>query len=470
MTALWTRDEAIAATGGTGQGEWRASGISIDSRSISAGDLFVALAGPHFDGHDFVAAAVAAGAAAAMVHRLPADMPERQALLMVADTLEGLRALGREARRRTAARIAGVTGSVGKTGSKEMLRTALAPQGATHASLGSLNNHWGLPLSLARMARDTRFGIFEMGMNHSGEIAPLSRLARPHVAIITTIAPVHTEFFGSLDAIADAKAEIFLGMDDGGLAILNRDIDQYGRLADAARACGLRTASFGSHPDADARLVDIALEPAGSGITAALRGRPMTYRLNVPGRHWAVNSLAVLLAAEEMGADVPAAAAALAAMRPPKGRGERHQVAVSGGNLELIDESYNASPASMQAAFAVLGAARPADGGRRIAVLGDMLELGPRSVDLHMSLLEGLVAAGVDLVFAAGPAMAELHGALPAAMRGGHAPTSAELAPLVRAGVRAGDVVMVKGSAGSRMGVVVRDLLQSSGADRAAAS
>ena len=470
MTGLWTAQEAAAATGGKAWGDWTVAGVSIDSRTVRSQDMFVALAGPSFDGHDFAGAALTAGAAAVMVHRQPHGVPASAPLITVRDTLDGLRALGRAARRRSGARVVGVTGSVGKTGTKEMLRIALAPQGPTHASEGSLNNHWGLPLSLARMPRETRFGIFEMGMNHPGEIAPLSRLAQPHVAVVTTIDAVHTEFFDSLEAIADAKAEIFLGMDDGGLAILNRDNGQYERLTEAARACGLRTASFGGHELADGRLLDIALEAAGSIVTAALNGVEVTYRLNIPGLHWATNSLAVLLAAAETGADVPAAAAALAAMRAPKGRGERHRLAVAGGNVELIDDSYNASPASMRAAITVLAAARPGAGGRRIAVLGDMLELGARSSDLHVALAEPLSAAGIDLVFAAGPRMAELFRSLPAAMRGADVATAAELTPRLREALRPGDVVLVKGSAGSRMGMVVRNLLQPAGASGATSS
>lgn len=458
MTPLWTAAEAVAATGGRSTAQWAADGVSIDSRSVAAGDLFVALAGPNHDGHDYVAAALAAGAAAAMVQRVPPGLAADAPLLVVADTLEALRALGVAARARMGGQVIAVTGSVGKTGTKEMLKLVLEGQGATHASAGSFNNHWGVPLSLARMPRDTRFGVFELGMNHPGEIAPLARLVRPHVAIVTTVEAVHLEFFADTAEIATAKAEIFEGVEPGGTAVLNRDNRHFQQLAAAARGHGIeRIRSFGSHIEADARLLDYALDPASSSAFALFGNQTLAYTVGVPGAQWVMNSLAVLLAAEAAGADL-AAAKALAAMAPPKGRGARQRVALAEGSFELIDESYNASPVSVRAAIATLAAAKPAKGARRIAVLGDMRELGSQADALHASLAASILDRGIDLVFTAGPHMERLHRALPAERRGGHAEDSAALVAVVRGAVRPGDVVVVKGSAGSRMGIVVKAL------------
>jgi len=456
---LWTAAEAAAATGGRTRGDWSGRGVSIDSRSVARGDLFVALAGPNFDGHDFAAAALQAGAAAAIVSRRPAGLADDAPLLEVADTMDALRALGTAARTRSAARIIAVTGSVGKTGTKDALRAALEAQGPTTASAASLNNQWGVPLSLARMPRDAAFGVFEVGMNHAGEIAPLSRMIRPHVAVITTIAPAHIEFFDSVEAIADAKAEIFLGM-EGGTAILNRDIDLYHRLAAAANAAGVeQVLGFGAHANADARLVSCAADAAGSNVEAVIRARRIGYRLGLPGRHHVMNSLAVLAAVSAAGANVAAAARALGQLAPLAGRGRRHGVAVAGGSVTVIDESYNANPASMRAAIETLAAIRPDACGRRIAALGEMRELGRRSGEFHLALAELLQANGIDRVFACGPAMADMFNALPKAMRGGYADDSRALATPLTAAVRAGDIVVVKGSLASGMKVVVDALL-----------
>lgn len=460
MSVLWTAAQAQAATGGTlmGAADWRAAGVSIDSRSVNAGDLFIALAGPNHDGHDYVQAAIAAGAACALVHKVPAGC-EGLPLLLVDDTMAGLEALGRAARDRSAARIVAVTGSVGKTGTKEILALCLAAQGPTHWSVGSFNNHWGVPLSLARMPAGSRFAVFELGMNHPGEITPLVAMVRPHVAIVTTVELVHAGHFANVEEIADAKAEIFTGVEPGGVAVLNRDNRHFRRLAEAARAAHVdRILTFGSHIDADARLLDCAVDPQETAVFALLRDKAVSYRIGVPGLHWAMNSLAALLAIGALDAEADAAARTLAAMTPPKGRGERHRIAVSGGTAELIDESYNASPVSMKAAIATLAAARPGKGGRRIAVLGDMLELGDDAASLHAGLAEAVVAWNIDVVHTAGPQSAHLRDALPADRRGAHADNSEQLAPLVKAGLRAGDVVMVKGSAGSRMGRVVKAL------------
>jgi UDP-N-acetylmuramoyl-tripeptide--D-alanyl-D-alanine ligase len=458
MTPLWTAAEAAAATGGAASGDWIATGISIDSRTLMPGDLFVALSGPSHDGHDFTAAAFARGAAAAMVSCEVSGLPGTAKLLQVGDTLAGLTALGAAARRRSNARIVGVTGSVGKTGTKEALRLAFAASGTVAASIGSLNNHWGVPLSLARMPREAEYGVFELGMNHSGEIAALSRLVRPHIAIVTTIAPAHVGHFRSIAAIADAKAEIFLGLEPGGTAILNRDNRYFTRLAAAATKAGAGIVGFGAHSGADARLVAFAPDEGGSTVTADLGGARMTYRLGVAGRHWAINSLAVLAAIVAAGAPLEPAAAALSGLQEPPGRGRRHDLAWQGGRLFLIDESYNASPAAVRAALDVLGAAQPAAGGRRVAVLGDMLELGQRSTRLHRALASRLAAANVDRAFLVGSAMAALHDELPPAMRGGLWPCADAAIPTIIDFLRPGDVVTVKGSHAGGISRVVERL------------
>jgi UDP-N-acetylmuramoyl-tripeptide--D-alanyl-D-alanine ligase len=456
---LWNADEAAAATGGRATREWRAVGVSIDSRSVKQNELFVALQGPNFDGHDFVAAALKAGAAAALVHRAPADLSGDAPLLIVDDTMRALEALGQAARQRSSAAFLAVTGSVGKTGTKEMLRLALGAGGAAYATTGNLNNQWGVPLSLSNMARDCAYAVFELGMNHAGEIGPLSRQVRPKIAIITTVEPAHLEFFPSVEAIADAKAEIFEGLDADGIAILNHDNPHYERLVKAAVAHGVgRVIGFGRHADARARLLQCTLSATASQIQAEILGEPVSYRLQMPGVHWALNSLAALAAAKSAGVELTAAAAALAELKPLKGRGQRVKIAAARGTFELIDESYNASPAAMRAAFQVLAQARPGSGGRRIAVLGDMRELGETARLLHADLAPDLKSARVDLVFTAGPLMEWLHASLPETIRGVHAPDSQALVPAVIEAVKAGDVVLVKGSLGSRMAPIVEAL------------
>ena len=457
---LWTGEEAAAATGGGTTVPWRAGGVSIDSRTLAPGDLFVALRGPNFDGHGFVAAALAAGAAAALVDHRPDGVAEDAPLLVCDDTLAALERLGRAGRARSAARIIAVTGSVGKTGTKEALLHCLAAQAPSYATAGSLNNHWGVPLSLARLPADCRYGVFELGMNHAGEIGPLVRMVRPQVGLITIIAAAHLEFFASVEAIADAKAELFEGLEPGGTAILNRGNPQFERLAAAARAAGIADIrSFGADEEADARLFACACGEETSKVEAKIAGVRVAYTLSLPGRHLVMNSLGVLLAAAVAGADVAAAAAELGRLPPVKGRGVRRRIAMGdGGAFTLIDESYNASPAAMEAAIEVAGAVMPADGGRRIAVLGDMRELGAAADDLHAALAAPLAGAGFHRVFCCGPHMRALYDALPNDVRGGYAADAATLAPLATAAVRAGDVVLVKGSAGSRMAGVVAAL------------
>jgi len=462
MTALWTTDAMATATAAARQGVLppSISGISIDSRSIEPGEAFFAIQGDNRDGHQFVTAALAGKAGLAVVaadrrDQFPADAP----LLVVPDVLAALRDLAGAARLRTHAKVIGVTGSVGKTSTKEALRLALAKDGETHASVASYNNHWGVPLSLARCPASARYVVLEMGMNHAGEIAPLSRLARPDVVLITTIAPVHLEFFGSLTKIADAKAEIFLGLKWDGVAILNRDIPQFAHLQRHASEAGVsRVVSFGEHAKADARLIKCALQPHCSTVQADILGTELTYKIGAPGRHMVLNSLAVLAVAALVGADLALAALALAELKAISGRGAPIDLDLPGGHALVIDESYNANPASVDAALALLGQAPVGTQGRRIAVLGDMLELGPQGKALHRGLVAPVEANSVDLVFCCGPLMHSLWQALPASRRGGYAEDSAGLEAQVVPAIRAGDVVMVKGSLGSRMAPIVKAL------------
>ena len=445
---LWTPDELAQALGPpTVAMRAPATGVSIDTRTLKPGDLFVAIKGDTHDGHDHVARAFEAGASAAVVSRAP---DARGPYFVVDDTLRGMERLGVAARRRAPARVLAITGSVGKTSAKEMARAALAAVGPTHASAASFNNHWGVPLTLARLPADTAFGVFEIGMNHAGEITPLVGFVRPHVALVTTIGPVHIAQFGSLEAIADAKAEIFSGVEPGGAAVLNRDAPQFERLN--AAAAGLKVLSFGSSAGGDARLIACEPEGDGSRVEAEVGGERIAFALGAPGWHMAENAVGVLLALQALGAPLRACAEALAGFTPAKGRGERFTLEAPGGPFTLIDESYNANPVSMRAALALLGAAKPGPGGRRIAAIGDMLELGDEGAALHAALATDLIANKVDLLFGAGPQTRALYEAAPAAMRAAHAERAEALRDALIAAPRSGDVVMIKGSNGSRMG------------------
>jgi UDP-N-acetylmuramoyl-tripeptide--D-alanyl-D-alanine ligase len=458
---LWTASEVLDATGGraTGAADWQAYGVAIDSRTIQSGDLFVAIAGPNHDGHQFVAAAIDAGAIAAIVADNFEATSDAMPLVRVSDPLEALRCLGAAARERMQGTVIAVTGSVGKTGTKEALRGALDRFKSTHASVGSLNNHWGVPLSLARLPRDAGFAVFEIGMNHAGEIGPLSRLVRPHAAIITTVDPVHLEFFDSVAAIADAKAEIFEGLEAGGIAILNRDNAHYERLATAATQSGVaRIIGFGESDAADARLIKASHNEHCTCISADICGQAMTYKVGAPGRHWVVNSLAVLATVKAVDGDLGLAGLALADLSPPEGRGQRTSVSTRDGTFLVIDESYNANPASMRAAIELLGATLVARTGRRIAVLGDMLEMGAESPAFHEALAPIIDAASVELVFCCGTNMKALANTLSPAVLGGWTDNSAALVNAVVAEVRPDDVFMVKGSLGSRMAPIVHAL------------
>lgn len=435
-------------------------GISIDSRTLEAGDAFFAITGEASDGHDYVAKALAGGAALAVVARYRADAFAADVpLLLVDDVLAALNDLARAARARSSARIVAVTGSVGKTTTKEALRVALGADGETHASAASYNNHWGVPLSLARLPRAARYGVFEIGMNHPGEISPLVKLVRPHVAIITTVEAAHLAQFSGLEEIADAKAEIFDGLEPGGAAVLNADNGQFARLKAAAAAKGVaRIVTFGAAEGTDVHLKSLTLQPTCSVAVADVLGTPVTFKAAMPGRHIVQNMLAVLAATALVGADLALAAIALGRMQPPAGRGVPVRLGLDGAEATLIDESYNANPASMRAALEVLGYTGTGPRGRRIAVLGDMLELGPDGPALHAALADDIRTNGIDLVFCSGPLMHALWDALPHERRGGYAHGAQHLEPMVASAIRAGDTLMVKGSNGSRMGPLVKAL------------
>jgi UDP-N-acetylmuramoyl-tripeptide--D-alanyl-D-alanine ligase len=463
MSALWTSEEvaealAPAAIGG----RFAATGVTFDSRAVGKGDLFFALAGETTDGHGFVADALARGAAAAIVAR---DVPGASGILVrVPDTMKALVDLGRAGRRRSMARVASVTGSVGKTSSKDALRAMLSAQAKTEASVASYNNHVGVPISLARLPADAAYGVFEIGMNHPGEIEPLARQVEAHVGLITNVEPAHIGHMGTEEAIADEKACLFAGMRQGAVAVLNRDNRHFARLADHARRFGVtRIVGFGKSDGADARLLACNLQDSGSDVVAAIHGRRLEYRLGAAGEHWAMNSVAALAVVEALGGDFGKAAATLAEVKALPGRGLRRRLKFGAGTIELLDESYNANPASVRAMLAVLARTQPAVGGRRVLALGDMRELGEGADAYHAGLADAVAASGAAQVFLCGPHMQALWHKLAAGQRGAHKPDSASLADDVAAALRAGDVVAVKGSLGSKMKVIVDAILAVSG-------
>lgn len=446
---LWTAADLTEATGGTLSDAFDATGVSIDTRTIQKGDLFVALIGETGDGHAHAAAAIEAGAAGVMVHR---PVPGVGRTLLVDDTLAGLTRLGAYARTRFTGRLAAITGSVGKTTTKEMLRLMLSGFGPTHAATASYNNHWGVPLTLARTPRDAVFCVAEIGMNHPGEIAPLAALAAPDVAVITTIASAHIGNMGSLAAIAEEKGSILGGLGMGGVAVLPADSPWYPRLRELAG--NHRVIGFGTGSGAGARLIDLAQDANGSRILAEVMGQEIRLRLNAPGRHMAMNAMAALAVAAALGLDLVAAAVTLEGFAALDGRGARRPLLLEDGAALLLDESYNANGASMRAALDVLRL-QPAT--RRIAVLGDMLELGDAGPAEHAGLAPD-AARAADLVFTCGPLSRALYDALPLGSRGAHAEDAAALAPLVVGRVAAGDAILVKGSLGSRMRAIVAAL------------
>jgi UDP-N-acetylmuramoyl-tripeptide--D-alanyl-D-alanine ligase len=458
---LWTEASLQSATGGTLYGTIGAvTGVSIDTRTLNQGDIFVALEGESRNGHDFVRLAFEKGAAAALVlDRRAEEFADAGALIAVPDVLDGLRHLGLAARARSHARIAAITGSVGKTGTKEALKTLLSKQATTHASVASYNNHFGVPLTLARMPQNALYGVFEIGMNHAGEIEPLTKMVKPYVALITTVEAVHLEFFPTIEAIADAKSEIFSGLLPDGVAVINRDNPHYERMRAAAEASSAsRIVRFGTHSEADIRLLDITLWPDASDVVVEFFGHRKTYRLGSPGRHLAMNSLGVLGVADALGAELEGVLSSMKDVTPPSGRGARMMLGEGDNSICVLDESYNANPAAIRAALAVLASTPIGKNGRRIAVLGDMRELGEQSAMLHASLAPDLVAHQVDLLFACGPFMASLWHEAPRSMRGAYALDSGALEPLLLEAIRSGDTVMIKGSLGSRMGLLVTAL------------
>ena len=461
--SLWTSDAAAAATGGT-TGAWEATGVSIDTRTLEPGDLFVALQAAR-DGHDFVAQALEKGAAAALVSRIP-DGVDADRCLLVEDVQAGLEALGRAARARTSARVVTVTGSVGKTSTKEMLRDALAPQGATHASVASYNNHWGVPLTLARMPAETEFAIIEIGMNHRGEIAPLAVMARPHVAMVTTVGPAHLEAFGTIEGIAREKASICEGLEPGGIAVMNADLPQSPILYAAAEAAGATLVRFGTSDDADYTLGDVKILEAATVGRAVAQGEEVLLKVASPGAHFALNGLGALAACVALGADLARSLFGLGQWSPPAGRGARQTIVLDAVHtemtLELFDDAYNANPASMAAALAVLAAQETvhdigrASKGRRIAFLGDMKELGPTEAEAHANLATLDAMAQLDVVHCVGPLMANLYDQLPLAKRGQVVASVDDILPKLKGLLDAGDVVLAKGSLSMGLGRIVQ--------------
>ncbi|MEJ8560177.1 UDP-N-acetylmuramoyl-tripeptide--D-alanyl-D-alanine ligase [Yoonia sp. GPGPB17] len=463
MTALWTSAEAVVATGGQSTTDWEAQGVSIDTRTIVPGDLFVALKDVR-DGHEFVAQALEKGAIAALVTHRPDGVAADAPLLIVPDVLEALRALGRAARARTDAKVAAITGSVGKTSTKEMLRAVLGKQGKCHAAEASYNNHWGVPLTLARMPADTDFAVIEIGMSNPGEITPLSQMARPHVAMVTTVAAAHLASFDNLAGIAVEKACIMDGLEPGGVAVLNGDVETSAILQDHAAKLGVKQVLFGETAT-DWAVKDVRIAGDVTVIAASGGGEDYLFKLSVPGRHFAMNAVGVLAVAEALGADPVAAALDISAWVPPAGRGTREVIvtdmANDGESLELLDDAFNANPTSLIASLEVLAASTPTDNagrivkGRRVAILGDMLELGDAEDAMHRDMADNTHLQSLDLIHCVGPLMRNLWDALPEEQRGHWAETAAELVPQAPRLVDAGDVVLVKGSKGSKVSLVV---------------
>jgi UDP-N-acetylmuramoyl-tripeptide--D-alanyl-D-alanine ligase len=454
---LWTVAEVVAATGGRPEGlnDGAISSISIDSREIAPEALFVAIKGDLHDGHDFVGKALEAGAAAALVSEAYHARHGGDRLIVVLDPLQALEALARAARARSRAQLIAITGSAGKTTTKEAIRTVLAAVGETHASIKSFNNHWGVPLMLARMPREAQFGVFEIGMNHPGEITPLVKLVRPHIAVVTTVAAAHLEFFGSVADIAAAKAEIFLGLEPGGTALLNADHDYLHILFNHARKAGVgRVVTYGFDESADWRVVEMEALPTRTIAQIAHEGERYALSLPVPGRHMLANAVAALAVAQLSGEGTAVALRALGGFEAPEGRGETHRLGPAEKPLLLVDESYNANLASMAAAMDVYAAIRPQ--GKKVLVLGDMLELGPQSAQLHESLKAAVLATGATHVFLVGPSMAALARTLDPELVAGQAPAIEALSESILATLALGDSVMVKGSKGVRLAGLVK--------------
>ncbi len=469
MNDLWQTDTMIEAMGARPVGNLPSDvpDISIDTRSLSKGEAYFAIKGDIHDGHAFIGAAQTAGAGLAVVsgEKLADAGQTTLPLLVVDDVLQALEQLGKAARARSRAKIIAVTGSVGKTSTKETLRTMLSASGKVHFSIASFNNHWGVPLTLARMAQDCEFGVFEIGMNHPGEITPLVKMVEPHIAIITNVEAAHLGAFSSVEDIARAKAEIFSGIVSGGTAVLNRDNEYFDLLSVLARESGIENIiTFGEHKNCDVFLEKVKLHDVCSCAMVSLMGEDTAIKIGVPGRHVVQNVLAAMAAVRLADADVAKAVLALGDMRPEKGRGTRYKLvldklAVTSETITLIDESYNANPASMRAAIAMLEVSQPGKRGRRIAVLGDMLELGAQAGDMHAALAEPLIEAAIDQIFLVGPEMKHLGEALPATMLASYVPDVAKLKPILFSSLRAGDVVMAKASKGIGFAGLIEDLV-----------
>ena len=449
MSALWTSLDIAAATGGEAIGHWSVNGLSIDTRSIKPGDLFVPLKDVR-DGHDFIPMAYEKGAGGVISEHQIKDAPA----VNVTSVQAALEDLAKAARARSKAKRIGVTGSVGKTSVKEMLAVICTAQGRTHASQKSFNNHWGVPLTLASMPKNAEYGVFEMGMNHAEELRGLTAIVKPDIAVITTVAAGHLEFFDSVDQIALAKAEILDGLDAGGIGIVNADNPYTRLIEDYAAQRGVRLLSFGTSEAAETRILSTAQTAAGSTSKIRVLGETITLNLNMAGAHWVSNAACALLVAAKAGIAPKAAAKALAGMHGIGGRGLTQNIKINGYAINLIDESYNANPASMAAAISVLGLSK----GRKIAVLGDMLELGKNAKKIHADLAGPLNDSGIDLVFTCGQYMKALHAALPEKLRGAHTENSQELAVVLATELQADDVVSVKGSLGSKMSVIIEAL------------
>jgi UDP-N-acetylmuramoyl-tripeptide--D-alanyl-D-alanine ligase len=456
--SLWNAAQAVAATGGVAQGDWQAGGVSIDTRSLQPGDLFVALQAAR-DGHDFVAQALENGAAAALVSRQPNDVAADAPLLIVEDVHHALVALGRAARARCGARVVAVTGSVGKTSTKEMLRSVFTAQGRTHASVASYNNHWGVPLSLARMPSDTDFAVFEIGMSQPGEIAPLARLVRPHIAIITTVAEAHLEAFDDLAGIAREKSSVFEGLEPTGCAIFHGDLATSPLLRAAAEIHAQRVTSFGTSPSVSYRLKTIEVKDAVTCAVTTHASQECQFKLATVGRHFAENALAVLATCDWLGLSHDATVDGLANWTAVLGRGRLETLSLDKTNPDktvvLIDEAYNANPTSLWAALEVLVAIEPSGQGQRIAYLGDMKELGPKSAGMHAQIADHPAVAGIARIHAVGALMQNLYQALPTEKQGRWTATSGEMVEGIMVDLQAGDVVLVKGSLSVCMGRVV---------------
>ena len=456
---LWSAHEIASITGGTASGAWSASGVSINTRTLEVGDLFIAIKGPKLNGHQFVSEALKKGASGLIIDTIPTNLPEQAPIVLVSDTLDALHALGKASRKRSEALIIAVTGSVGKTSTKNALYHALSAQSQTTCSQASHNNLWGVPLSLSQMAPEDQFGIFEIGMSHPGEISPLSKMVSPHITIITNVEPAHTENFDSLESVAEAKAEIFDGLEKNGIAILNSDNKFFSILRARSKSLGIENLlTFGSTNDADTRLISLSSDCQGSCVEASIQGKRICYRVSLPGKHEVMNSLATLTAIHAAGADISAATSALGQLSPLPGRGKSYQLEYLGGSIHLIDESYNANPTSMRAALDNLGNTKVSPPGRRIAVLGDMRELGRDSEKYHLNIAQTIFKNQVEKIFTVGDQMERLFHSLPSEMQCFCSIDAKGITREILKVLRPNDILLVKGSNAVGMASIVSEV------------